>query len=274
MSTRLTLRPTGPDPRYAVEAEVLTVDRLAGLSAAALARLPIVVGNRAEPLGDLFRVEGDGAEEIVVEGDLSRFALVGAGQTRGTLRVLGPVGPGAGSGLAGGALLIEGDAGERAGEGMRGGVLRIGGAAGALLGAPRPGERRGIDRGVILVEGRAGPMAGYRMRRGTVAVLGEAGEGAGTGMIGGTMILAAGAGGGAGALMTRGTIVLGRPQEPLPTFRPSGRGTFSFLRPYRDALAAAGAAGAVLSLAGGHERYVGDLAAGGLGEILIAEGRP
>jgi len=42
---------------------------MAGLDRADLARLPILVGRRAEALGDLFAIGGDGGgDDIVVEG--------------------------------------------------------------------------------------------------------------------------------------------------------------------------------------------------------------
>src|SRR6059036_3747402 len=178
MPTRLKLKGRAAEDRIPVEAPGLRPDRLAGLSRRAVEDLPAHVGNRRERLGDLFEVEGDGTEDVEIEGDLSRFALVGAGLSRGRLTVRGAVGPRAGSGMNGGILSIEGSAGDYAGEGMSGGLLRILGDVGDHLAAPLPGRPRGMNRGTILVRGNAGRMAGMLMRRGTIVIAGDAGPAA------------------------------------------------------------------------------------------------
>jgi formylmethanofuran dehydrogenase subunit C len=243
---------------------------MAGLDRADVARLPILVGRRAEPLGDLFAIGGDGGggDDIVVEGDLASFERVGAGMTRGRLTVRGPVGARAGSGMSGGVLAVEGSAGARAGEGMRGGALLVGGSAGAHLAAPLPG-RLGLDRGTIVVRGSAGPMAAFRMRRGLVGIGGDAGPGAGTSLIAGSLFILGKAGAGAGALMRRGTIVLFHAYDPLAVFRPGGGRRFPFLRLYADALAAAGLPLLPGSGEATYARFTGDVSGGGKGEILI-----
>jgi formylmethanofuran dehydrogenase subunit C len=251
-----------------IDARVLSPDRMAGLDRADVARLPILVGRRAEPLGDLFAIGGDGGGDIVIEGDLASFERVGAGMTRGRLTVRGPVGARAGSGMSGGVLTVEGNAGARAGEGMRGGALLVGGSAGAHLAAPLPG-RVGLDRGTIVVRGSAGPMAAFRMRRGLVAIGGDAGPCAGASLVAGSLFILGRAGAGAGALMRRGTIVLFHAYDPLAVFRPGGGRRFPFMRLYADALAAAGLALPPGSGEATYARFTGDVSGGGKGEILI-----
>jgi formylmethanofuran dehydrogenase subunit C len=272
MTTRLTLRPWRFPPAIPVAAACICPDRIAGLSRREVAMLPVLVGNRAEPLGDLFEIEGEGSEEIFVEGDLSTWTLIGAGMTRGRLTVRGPVGPRLGSAMGGGTLTVAGDAGARAGEGMRGGALIVGGSAGDHLAAPLPGRPHGLQGGVIVVRGAAGVMAGFRMRRGTCVIGGAAGPGAGTAMLAGTLFILGRPGPGLGALMRRGTIVTAAPCEPLAVFLPSGRGRFPFLRLYADALAAAGAPLPPGTGAAVYRRYTGDISGHGQGEILVPEG--
>ena len=271
MSLVLKQKAPRPPAGLPIDASSLSPDRMVGLDRDAIARLPLFVGRRAEPLGDLFAIGGEGGDAIDIEGDLAGFGRVGAGMTRGRLTVRGPVGPRAGSGMSGGVLAVEGDAGPRAGEGMRGGALLIGGSAGAHLAAPRPG-RVGLDRGTVVVRGSAGPMAAFRMRRGLVAIGGDAGPGAGTALVAGSLFILGAAGAGVGALMRRGTIVLFRACDPLAVFRPCGRGRFPFLRLYADALAATGLPLPQGSGAATYARYTGDVSGGGRGEILIREG--
>src|SRR6187551_962186 len=109
MALTLTLR---EQPVVALEAEALCPDRLAGAGRAEIEALPIWHGNERTRLGEFFAVSGAGADDVRLEGDLSRVKLVGAGMTFGRLTVAGHVGMHAGAGMSGGELHIEGDAGD------------------------------------------------------------------------------------------------------------------------------------------------------------------
>jgi len=276
MNARLTLRPATLPEGIPVDGSCLCPDRIAPLDAAALARLPVLVGNRAEALGDLFSIAiapGNGerdaaAVRLEIEGDLRRFARIGAGMTAGRLLLRGDAGDAVGSGQEGGVLRIAGGTGARAGEGHRGGALLIDGRAGDDLGAPLPGSPHGIGGGVLVARGGAGPGAARRMRRGIAVIGGDCGPGAGLEMLAGTLVLLGSAGAGLGALMKRGTIVVQEAIEPLPVFAPGGEGRFSFLRLYHDALVAAGIALPRDFALTPRRRFVGDVSGGGLGEIL------
>src|SRR5437763_11801259 len=114
-----------------VEAECVTPDTLAGKSPAEVAALPVQHGNRAEPLGEFFAVEGDAADgEVLVEGDCSRVKWLGAGMTRGRLVVRGNAGMHLGAEMRGGLIEVEGDAGDWVGAEMRGGRIHVRGNAG------------------------------------------------------------------------------------------------------------------------------------------------
>jgi formylmethanofuran dehydrogenase subunit C len=281
MNVRLTLRPATLPEGIPVDGSCLCPDRFAGLDAADLARLPVLVGNRREALGDLFSIAiaaGNGAHgaaggdaagvTLEIEGDLRRFARIGAGMTAGRLLVRGDAGESVGSGQEGGILRIAGGAGARAGEGHRGGALLIDGCAGDDLGAPLPGSPHGIAGGVLVARGGAGQGAARRMRRGIVVIGGDCGEAAGLEMLAGTLILLGSAPPALGALMKRGTLLVEEAFEPLPVFAPSGEGRFSFLRLYHDALMAAGIDLPRDFADRPRRRFVGDVSGGGLGEIL------
>ena len=96
MSLTLTLR---EPPAATVLAEPLRPDRLAGLSRRDIERLELRHGNRPTPLGELFALEGEGAEDVRVVGDLRRVAGLGTGMTGGRLTVAGVAGPHVGAGM-------------------------------------------------------------------------------------------------------------------------------------------------------------------------------
>lgn len=255
-----------------VEAEALRPDRLAGLAASEAARLPVVVGNAAAELGELFRVEGDGSDAtLVVEGDVGRVARIGQGMASGRLEVRGDAGRHLGAGMSGGEVEVSGSAGDWAGAAMRGGTLRIRGDAGDGLGAAYPGSRLGLREGLILVHGSAGRDAGLAMRRGLIAVAGGLGEGAGRGMVAGSLFAFGPVGRGAGSAMKRGTLALFGAVECdlLPTFSRAGRDRPPFLAIYLRHLLDRGFPVPDRARAGSVIRYNGDLAAGGQGEMVL-----
>lgn len=254
-----------------VEAESISPDRFVGLSREEVAALPLLYGRRRLVIGDLFTVEGDGAEEIVVEGDLRHMKRIGQGMSRGRITIHGDVGMHLGAHMRGGEIVVHGDVDAWAGAQMLGGLLRIHGNAGPLLGAAYPGETRGMRGGVIIVEGNAASRAGERMRRGLIAVQGNLGAFAGVRMIAGSIVTFGTLGARAGAGMKRGTIVAlgGSVEDLLPTFRYACVYRPSFLRIYLRHLRDWGLPVTPEQLEGTFRRYVGDVTTLGKGEILI-----
>lgn len=267
--TTLTLKvqPTAP-----LEAESITPDRFIGKTAAEIEALPVFHGNEQAQLGDFFAVEGNGAAEITVKGELGRVKHIGAGMTQGRVIVHGDVGMHLGAGLRGGEITVHGDAGDWAGAEMRGGRIRIIGNAGHGLGGAYRGSRRGMNRGLIIVTGNTGNELGAVMRRGVIGIGGDVGDFAGAFMIAGSIFVFGRLGARAGAGMKRGTIVqLGGAEDPelLPTFRYACRYAPTFMRFYLLELGRLGMPVTDKHLAGYYDRYSGDLTALGKGEILV-----
>lgn len=256
-------------PERTVEADCLVPDRLASLSSAEIARLPLRDGSRQLAVGDLFDVRGERSAQVRLVGDLARFDALGAGMTGGTLTIEGSVGRYAATRMAGGLATILGDAGSGAGLEMRGGVLDIHGSAGDRVGAARLGASKGMTGGEIIVRGAAGAEAGAGLRRGTIAC-GAAGARAGQGMIAGNVIVLGTLGADPGRYNKRGSIVaLAGADIPATyrhacTFRPphlalqlaSLRARFAL--PVRDD-----------QLHGRYDRWSGDCSELGRGEILV-----
>jgi len=254
-----------------IEADCISPDHFAGRSRAEIKALPVYYGRRKVTLGDLFAVDGDGEDEIIVEGDLCHVKRIGQGMSRGRVAIHGDVGPHLGAEMRGGEILVHGDVDGWAGAQMSGGVIRVCGNAGPLLGAAYPGEKRGMRGGVIIVEGDAGPRAGERMRRGLVAVQGSAGEFAGARMIAGSIFVLGALGARAGAGMKRGTIVAlgGLADGLLPTFCYACTYRPAFLRFYLRRLREWGLPVVQEQVEGLFRRYTGDVTTLGKGEILV-----
>ncbi len=249
MSATITLS-LAARPEFGLVADCIAADRLAGLTTKEITALPVLHGGRVATLGDFFQVRGERASDVRIEGDLARVEALGAR-------------------MAGGELTIEGSVGRDLGLELAGGRIDVRGTAGDNAGGAGPGAARGMTGGEIVIRGNAGAEAGARMRRGLVVVTGAAGGGTGKGMIAGTVVLFGAAGPGTGRFLKRGSIVtLGDVERPATfryacTYRPPH--VALLLRYVRTRY---GLDVAERHVTGRYERYSGDLAEVGKGEIL------
>jgi len=264
----LKLQPAAP-----LEADAITPDNFQGKPAAAIARLPVMHGNEPALLGDFFEVDGDGSEEIVLNGDLGRVKGIAARMTRGRVIIQGDAGMHLGAEMRGGEVRVLGNAGDWAGAEMGGGIIRIRGNAGHGLGGAYRGSRRGMNRGLIIVEGSAGNEVGALMRRGLIAVGGDVGDFAGAFMIAGSIFVFGKLGLRAGAGLLRGSIVTFQPAELLPTYRYGCRYRPDFLNLAFQELRREGLSIPEGPATGTYQRYSGDFNRSGKGEILIYDQR-
>ncbi|MFI4877043.1 MAG: formylmethanofuran dehydrogenase subunit C [Blastopirellula sp. JB062] len=172
-----------------VDLRAISPPRLAPLALPQIAKLPLQAGNQTLELGELFRVQGDPADEKMRWcGDFSQCDYVAAEMTRGE-------------------LWIEGSVGDHVGAAMRGGRLTIVGNAGDFVASPAPGEKQGLQGGSIVIQGNAGRELGTRMRRGMIAVAGNVGKLCGYRMLAGTIVIGGAVGEQLGLRMKRGTIL-------------------------------------------------------------------
>jgi formylmethanofuran dehydrogenase subunit C len=259
-------------PAVPLEAEAISPDRFLGKTTAEIEALPACYGNQEARLGDFFTVSGNNTPDIVIEGDLSRVKLIGAGMTQGQITVHGDVGMHLGAGMRGGRILAHGNAGDWAGAEMRGGQIHIKGNAGHGLGGAYRGSPKGMNRGLIVVQGNAGNEVGSALRRGVIVVGGNTGEFTGAFMIAGSIFVFGHLGERAGAGMKRGTIVTYQVPRLLPTFRYACTYRPPFLRLLLRELRGLGLEIEDSQIEGRYRRYSGDLTALGKGEILVWEG--
>ncbi|MEL7048328.1 MAG: formylmethanofuran dehydrogenase subunit C, partial [Pseudomonadota bacterium] len=244
--------------------------RLKGLSPGDVQRINLSKGHHTINLGDVFDIAGTAEDgDIVFEGGSARFDNVAVGLDAGSITVEGDVGHYAGHKMTAGRLVIKGNARHHLGSSMQDGLIHVTGNVADRVGAPSPGVRDGMAGGAIIIDGTAGDHCGERQRRGLIIAKGKVGKCAGGRMLGGTIWGLSGFGACLGIQMRRGTILTPTLETPLSTFVDCGPQNLGILtimsRHYGkllDSRAPALPTGTV-------QRFVGDIASIGRGEILV-----
>lgn len=255
-----------------VDASPLVPDRLAGLSVTEVARVTLrFEGGDAAEVGEVFTVAGEVGPAVQLVGDLSRVDAIGHGMTAGTLAVEGSAGRRLGCRMSGGRIDVSGDCGDSTGREMTGGRIVVRGSVGRGTGGASPGSKRGMSGGEIVVFGDAGDEAGACLRRGLIAVAGNVGRDAAREAIAGTVVVGGDAGAPAGPWAKRASVVALGAIEVSPTYRYA----CTFRPPYVGLLLTYlrrvyGFPVSVEQAVGLFERYSGDMAETGAGEILRA----
>ena len=256
-------------PTVTLEAEAITPDRFAEMTHEEICSSVVYHGKRQLRLDEFFEVEGERSEHLAIHGDLHRVRHVGRGMSRGTIAIHGDVGMHLGALMKSGAIEVFGNAGDWVGAEMAGGKIHVRGAAGQQVGAAYRGSLSGMKGGLIIIDGAAGIEVGMRMRRGTIVIGGPAKDFVGLQMKGGTIILQEGAEIRAGAWMQRGTIISLKSLVLMPTFARSGRLNPTFVSVYSNLLKQHGCELPNDSSIGTYQRYAGDRAVPGKGEIFV-----
>lgn len=257
-------------PALRLDLRGLTPRALAGLDAGAVARLPIGLGAGLVPLGECFGIAARADDTLVLDGDLSRCDRIGWQLDGGRITVLGPAGDHAGGCMSAGELVVHGDAGALAACEMAGGQLTVHGSVGDFAASTLPGSMDGMRGGLLVVRGNAGARFGDRMRRGTAVVFGDTGDFLASRMVAGTIAIGGRPGAHGGHGMRRGSIVFAAAApDPEPTFVPAGADAPVFWQLLARDLALHGGPFAGLP-ARRPRRHLGDAAAGGKGEWIVA----
>lgn len=257
------------DPVVTLEAEVITPDRFAEMSYEEICSSTVYHGKRQLRLDEFFDVEGERSEQIVLHGEMHRVRHVGRSMTKGSVTIHGDIGMHLGSQMKGGEIEVFGNASDWVGAEMSGGKIHVHGAAGQQVGAAYRGSLAGMSGGLLIIDGAAGIEVGMRMRRGTIVIGGPAKDFVGLQMKGGTIILREGAEIRSGAWMQRGTIISLKPLSMMPTFAESGRLNPTFVSVYSNLLKQHGHELPNDASVGCYQRYAGDRAVPGKGEILV-----
>ncbi|CAN5874299.1 formylmethanofuran dehydrogenase subunit C [soil metagenome] len=256
-------------PALRVDLRGITPGKLAGLALADVEKLPVGHGNRLEALAEFFRIEAAVDDSLRFDGDLSRFDRIGWQMACGRVEVNGHAGHYAGGCMSGGSLTVHGSAGLLAACEMAGGSLTIDGNVDDFAASTLPGSMDGMRGGSLIVKGDAGMRFGDRMRRGTALVFGNAGDFLASRMVAGTIAIGGSAGAHAGYGMRRGSVLFaGSAPEPSSTFVPAIASADVIWQLLARDVARHG--GPFEGLAGRRiDRHLGDLAAGGKGELIF-----
>ncbi len=266
MSIILTVK---EQPSVPLEAESISPDVTATLTHDAIRALPVYLGKRQCRLEQFFAIEGEASDEIELHGDAAKVKWIGKEMSRGRIKIVGNAGMHLGSAMTGGTIEVTGNASDWVGAEMKDGLIRIAGNSGGQVGAAYRGSLAGMAGGAILIGGSAGLEVGMRMKRGVIVVGGLARDFVGLQMKGGTIFLMSGAEIRTGAWMFRGTIVSFRPLKLLPTFAYASSYNPAFLRLYARYLANLGCSIPHAVEDGVFQRYAGDAAVPGKGEIFV-----
>lgn len=246
---------------------------LGGVNPAALARmgpreiahLPVGTTRFRLTVGDCFDVAFGGPDRLVIRGGSARLDRTGAGLGAGSIIVEGDVGQRLAEGMTGGEIAVHGSAGPFAATAASGGRITVHGDAGASAGGTLHGAMAGLTGATLIIRGRAGDRLGDSMRSGLILVA-NAGDHAGCRAVAGT-IVAGSLGAHPGYGMKRGTILAGTTGDLLPTFVRTGRQALVITRILARMIEDL-APGTAEFAAGPLERWAGDLATVGKGEIL------
>ncbi|HUN92500.1 MAG TPA: formylmethanofuran dehydrogenase subunit C [Burkholderiaceae bacterium] len=250
----------------------LIPEALAGKARSDIERIALAVGRRQVALAELFDVRGEPGDTLVIHTLDDRCDRIGAGMSRGLLRVEGPAGAYVGLGATGGRVSVSADCGPYCGAASSGALIEVEGHCGDFIGGALPGEHAGMNGGTVWVRGSAGDRAGDHMRRGLILVEGDCGDFAASRMGGGTVAVLGRVGAHAGYAMRRGTILaLGPRPQPAPTFQDCGTHRLGFLVLLQRAWARtvpASKFGRLTRADARAARWVGDAGFGGQGELL------
>ena len=257
-------------PQVPLEAEVLSPDKLIGLSETESAALPVYHGNDLVTLGDFFSISGQADDGLIeVEGDLSSVKLLGHAMSQGRLIINGNVGAHLGADMSGGEITLNGNAADWVGREMLGGRIVINGNAGHMVGSAVRGSSSGMQGGEIIIHGNALNEVGNGMRRGLIVIGGDSGDFTGVNMLAGTIMVLGTMGQRPGAGMKRGSIVSMNKVELLPTFSYNTLFRPTYLRQYFIYLRKLGLVVSDACINGSYERWSGDSIELNKGEILL-----
>src|SRR5262249_39025081 len=248
----------------------LTASSIAGKTASEIGSIELWSGNRALQLADTFAVSGQSDGTIEIHNSCDQLDRIGAGMSDGRLTVRGDAGGYLGAKMSGGTIVVEGSAGPWAGTGMTAGLIHIHGNAGDFLAAAIPGDHNGMKGGAIVLTGNAGDRAGDRMRRGNVLIEGNAGDYCASRMVAGTLAVWGQVGKSPGVAVRGGTLLVRQVPAYVPTFNDCGEYPLSFLTLLARSWRKLPGKFAGLPDEGFKvRRFMGDLANGGRGEILV-----
>jgi len=254
-----------------IDCSPLTPDLLAEQSLTDIAAIELVIGNATERVDSLFNLSGDDASEIQFVNSTDKLDFIGHNMTTGSITVKGNVGAYLGIFLDGGQIEVTGNTDVYTACEMKSGQIKINGNAGDFIGGARPGRRNGMTGGTVIITGNTGARTGDHMRRGMILIEGNAGDYCAARMISGTIAVLGDVGSHLGLGMKRGTVLLNQmPSQGITAnFNDCGAHTLAFLPLLITSFRQLDSKFATIDTYSRIQRYAGDLAGIGMGEILV-----
>ena len=255
---------------HSINCAALTPDNLANKSLTDIASTPLQYGKTKLRADDIFEITGSDTQNIQFKNTSDKLDYLGANMASGTMAIEGDVGAYLGFALKQGEIWCRGNTEAFAACNMVGGLLKIDGNTGDFLGGASAGLRKGMRGGTVIIKGNAADRAGDQMRRGLILIEGNVGDYCGSRMIAGTIGILGSVGKYAGFSMQRGTLLLAKAPPLHATIQDCGMHTFPFLSlmfksftPYDTKFSSIKSQRV--------QRYVGDIACNGNGEILLIQ---
>ena len=219
------------NPAFKLDCSRLTPNNLAGLSTEQIKNLQLLFTKNSPKVSDFFDVSGDDTKQKSDEAAKNILFK----NSSSLLDYIGHK-------MTQGQITIENDCGDFLGANMQGGNIICSGNTGDRVGD-------GMRRGLILIDGNAADYCGSRMIAGTIGVYGKVGKYVGFGM-------------------KRGTILLKNRANLHATIQDCGAHTLPFLALLFTSFKPLSSVFNKMT-SQRVQRYAGDLACGGNGEILV-----
>ncbi len=255
-------------PQHRIDCSPLTPDNLAGKFTAAIADTLLDSGKQKLRVDTVFDIAGDDASNIVIKKSSKKLDYIGSSMKTGRMTVHGDAGSYLGFQMRGGEITLHGNADAFAASGLSGGLIHIHGNVGDFLAAAIAGDRQGMKGGMVIITGNAGDRVGDQMRRGTLLIEGNVGSYCASRMLAGTIGVLGTVGIYAGFGMRRGTLLLTKTPSLHATIQDCGTHTLPFLSLMFKSFGKLPSKFAKIGKIR-VQRYAGDLACDGEGEILV-----
>ncbi len=258
-------------PAQRIDCSPLTPDALAEKSLADIAAIELQTGNTTTRVDSLFDVSGEDTNEIAFVANSDKLDFIGHSMTQGRIRVIGNAGAYVGIFMDGGEIEINGNTGIYTACEMKSGQIKVNGNTGDFVGGARPGRKNGMTGGTVIITGNSGDRTGDHMRRGMILIEGNAGDYCAARMVSGTIAVLGDTGAHLGYAMKRGTVLLTQtPSRGISAnFNDCGSHTLAFLPLLFASFAKLDSKFAQVESFSRVQRYAGDLAGIGMGEILV-----
>jgi len=254
--------------QLSLNCQLLNSTHLADKSPSDIASMLLHYGNSQCRVDEIFEISGDDAQNIFFKNSSHKLDYLGANMASGNMVIEGDAGAYLGYNLKKGEIQCQGNTLAYAACNMVSGLLTINGNTGDFLGGASAGLRKGMRGGTVIIKGNAGDRVGDQMRRGLILIEGNAGDYCASRMIAGTIGVFGNVGEYACFNMKRGTLLLTKMPKLHMTIQDCGFHTLPFLSLMFKSFAQYKTKFSSIQTLR-VQRFVGDAACAGNGEILL-----